>query len=42
VESRTSDDLDLALLVHEVIVEQLAHLLGLSPEQVDPAYRDDG
>ena len=41
VESRTSDDVDLAALVHDVVVEQLAHLLGLAPEQVDPSYRDD-
>jgi predicted Zn-dependent protease with MMP-like domain len=41
VESRTGDDTDLAALVHEVVVEQVAHLLGLAPEQVDPAYRDD-
>lgn len=41
VESRTADEQDLAVLVHEVVVEQLAHLLGLAPEQVDPAYRDD-
>jgi predicted Zn-dependent protease with MMP-like domain len=41
VESRTGDEADLAALVHEVVVEQLAHLLGLTPEQVDPSYRDD-
>jgi predicted Zn-dependent protease with MMP-like domain len=41
VESRASDDTDLATLVHEVVVEQLAHLLGLTPEQVDPTYRED-
>lgn len=41
VESRTGDETDLAALVHEVVVEQIAHLLGLAPEQVDPSYRDD-
>lgn len=41
VESRTGDEADLAALVHEVVVEQIAHLLGLAPEQVDPSYRDD-
>jgi predicted Zn-dependent protease with MMP-like domain len=41
VESRADDESDLAALVHEVVVEQVAHLLGLSPEQVDPTYRDD-
>jgi predicted Zn-dependent protease with MMP-like domain len=41
VESRTTDVQDLAALVHEVVVEQVAHLVGLSPEQVDPGYRED-
>jgi predicted Zn-dependent protease with MMP-like domain len=27
-----------ALLVHEVVVEQVAELLGLEPETVDPRY----
>lgn len=41
VENRAGDDQERALLVHETVVEQLAQLLGLPPEQVDPAYRDD-
>ena len=33
---------DVAALVHEVVVEQVAHLLGLTPEQVDPRFgRED-
>ncbi len=36
VEGRASDPLEIGSLVHEVVVEQVAHLLGLSPEQVDP------
>ena len=30
-----------ALLVHEVVVEQVAELLGLAPESVDPRYGQD-
>jgi predicted Zn-dependent protease with MMP-like domain len=41
VETR-SDDAQLAVLVHEVVVEQVAHALGLEPEKVDPGYRRDG
>lgn len=40
VETR-SDDADLASLVHEVVVEQVASALGLEPEKVDPGYRHD-
>ena len=29
------------LLVHEVVVEQVAELLGLTPETVDPRYGQD-
>lgn len=36
VEGRAIGRDDLAVLVHEVVVEQVAHLLGLAPEQVDP------
>jgi len=38
VESRASDPLDLADLVRDVVVEQVAHMLGRSPEDVDPEY----
>ncbi|UZN05366.1 metallopeptidase family protein [Cellulomonas sp. S1-8] len=41
VEARASDAADLADLVRDVVVEQVAHLLGRSPDEVDPGY-DDG
>lgn len=41
VETRALDAPDLAELVRDVVVEQVAHLLGRSPEDVDPEY-DDG
>lgn len=41
LETRGADEADLAALVHEVVVEQVASALGLEPEQVDPRYRDD-
>ncbi|MGW1767423.1 metallopeptidase family protein [Streptomyces sp. NPDC002073] len=40
IRSKTRDDR--ALLVHEIVVEQVAELLGLSPETVDPRYGQDG
>ncbi len=39
VRAKTRDER--ALLVHEVVVEQVAELLGLSPETVDPRYGED-
>ncbi|MBI1757703.1 MAG: metallopeptidase family protein [Actinobacteria bacterium] len=36
LEIRALDRLDLADLVHDVVVEQVASLLGLDPEEVDP------
>jgi predicted Zn-dependent protease with MMP-like domain len=41
VEIRTKSRDERALLVHEVVVEQVAELLGLSPENVDPRYGED-
>ncbi len=41
VEGRAPDGPEVGALVHEVVVEQVAHLLGLTPEQVDPAYGDE-
>lgn len=41
VEIRTKSRDERALLVHEVVVEQVAELLGLSPESVDPRYGQD-
>ncbi|MCX5140658.1 MULTISPECIES: metallopeptidase family protein [unclassified Streptomyces] len=38
VEIRTKNRDERAMLVHEVVVEQVAELLGLSPESVDPRY----
>jgi predicted Zn-dependent protease with MMP-like domain len=34
------DERDLARLVRDLIVEEVAELLGLSPESVDPTYED--
>ncbi|MFD9967090.1 metallopeptidase family protein [Streptomyces sp. NPDC059017] len=41
VEIRTKNRDERALLVHEVVVEQVADLLGLAPESVDPRYGQD-
>jgi len=41
VETRTAEPREVAPLVHDVVVEQVAHLLGLTPEQVDPRYGED-
>lgn len=41
VELRSKSRDERALLVHEVVVEQVAELLGLSPESVDPRYGQD-
>ncbi|MEU8959958.1 metallopeptidase family protein [Streptomyces sp. NPDC048518] len=41
VEIRTKGREERAALVHEVVVEQVAELLGLSPESVDPRYGDE-
>ncbi len=41
VEIRAKSRDERALLVHEVVVEQVAELLGLSPETVDPRYGED-
>lgn len=40
VEGRAAAGAELAALVHEVVVEQVAHLLGIPPEQVDPGLTD--
>ncbi|GEL95151.1 metallopeptidase family protein [Cellulomonas composti] len=42
VEARSLDVADLADLVRDVVVEQVAHMLGKDPQDVDPTYRDDG
>ncbi|MGP3922206.1 metallopeptidase family protein [Streptomyces sp. 8N616] len=41
VEIRTKSRDERALLIHEVVVEQVAELLGLAPESVDPRYGQD-
>lgn len=41
IELRAPVTADRATLVHEVVVEQVADLLGLTPEQVDPEYGAD-
>ncbi|MFF2654752.1 metallopeptidase family protein [Streptomyces sp. NPDC058045] len=41
VEIRTKSRDERALLVHEVVVEQVADLLGLTPETVDPRYGEE-
>jgi hypothetical protein len=41
VEIRTKSRDERAVLVHEVVVEQVAELLGLTPETVDPGYGED-
>ncbi|WP_372593301.1 metallopeptidase family protein [Actinotalea sp.] len=39
VVTRAVDPADLADLVRDVLVEQVAHLLARAPEDVDPGYR---
>ena len=41
VEARAQDDLDLADLVREVVTEQVAALLGVPPEELDPEIDPD-
>ena len=41
IETRAQAPSDLALLVDEVVAEQLAALLGVSPRDLDPGYDGD-
>lgn len=41
IEHRAETRSDLEALVLTVVVEQIADLLGIEPEQVDPRYEDD-
>jgi predicted Zn-dependent protease with MMP-like domain len=41
VEARAADERELAQVVHDVVVEQVAALLGVRPGEVDRRY-DDG
>jgi predicted Zn-dependent protease with MMP-like domain len=36
LEARAVDRLDLADLVHDVVVDQVARLLGMDPDDIDP------
>lgn len=38
VETRTEDDTELGALVRHVVVEQVAHLLGRRPDEIDPGH----
>lgn len=40
LEARATDGDDLGALVHDVVVEEVAQLLGLEPETVDPHYAE--
>ncbi|UFU02219.1 metallopeptidase family protein [Ruania suaedae] len=39
VVARAEDELELTALVHDVLVEQIAQMLGRSPEDIDPDFR---
>ena len=41
IETRVPDRTELAALVHELVVEQVAELLGAEPREVDPHYPDE-
>ncbi len=41
IEARAPDARELAALVHDVVVEQVAELLGVEPGTVDPGYDED-
>ncbi|MCD5351749.1 metallopeptidase family protein [Kineosporia mesophila] len=41
VETRAADAQDIGELAQSVVVEQVAHLLNLTPEEVDPRYNRD-
>jgi hypothetical protein len=40
LESRSFDEDDLMDIVHEVVVDRVAHLLGRDPSEIDPHYQD--
>lgn len=40
IEARSSSD-DLALLVHNIVVEEIALVLGRDPEEIDPRYDEN-
>jgi predicted Zn-dependent protease with MMP-like domain len=41
IEARAAERAALVDLVHDVVVDQVASLLGLDPDVVDPPYDDD-
>jgi predicted Zn-dependent protease with MMP-like domain len=41
VETRAGQARETSALVFDVVIEQVAHLLGMSPEQIDPRYGTD-
>jgi hypothetical protein len=41
LESRSLDGEDLAAIVHDVVVDRVAHLLGRDPSEVDPHYDEE-
>lgn len=41
VETRAADEAELAELVRQVVVEQVAHALGVDPERLDPRFGSD-
>jgi predicted Zn-dependent protease with MMP-like domain len=42
VETRAADSLELAALINDVVVEQVASLLGVDPRELDTGYDPDG
>ncbi len=40
-QARAEGDDELATLIFDVVVEEVARLLGVDPETVDPGYSDD-
>lgn len=41
IEARADGAEDLRALVRAVVVEQIAHLIGRTPEEIDPDYRSE-
>ena len=41
VEIRAKSREDRAALVHEILIEQVAELLGMSPDSIDPRYDEE-
>jgi predicted Zn-dependent protease with MMP-like domain len=42
LEARAVDRDELGDIVHDIVVEQVAELLGLEPETIDPGYAGNG